>query len=83
MVSSVNESPPYCAPDSASVALAQQAGATNITSVETTHGVIRSVWPDKPFIYVTPSQTDCAIFRMKPPEFTRRSFPHRTTPASR
>jgi hypothetical protein len=51
-ISSVNESPPYCAPDSASVALAQQKGATNITSVETTHGVIRSVW-DKPFIYVT------------------------------
>jgi hypothetical protein len=31
---------------------AKQAGATNITSVETTHGVIRSMW-DKPFIYVT------------------------------
>jgi hypothetical protein len=32
---------------------AQAAGATNITSVETTHGVIRSKWPDAAFIYVT------------------------------
>lgn len=52
-VSSVNEAPPYCAPDTNSVTLAQAKGATNITSVETTHGVIRSVWPDKPFIFVT------------------------------
>jgi hypothetical protein len=52
-ISSVNETPPYCAPDTNAVAQAQAKGATNITSVETTHGVIRSVWPDKPFIYVT------------------------------
>jgi hypothetical protein len=52
-ISSVNEPPPYCEADSNSMAKAQQAGATNITSVETTHGVIRSVWSDKPFIYVT------------------------------
>jgi hypothetical protein len=52
-VTSVNEAPPYCAPDTNSVTVAQGKGATNITSVETTHGVIRSVWPEKPFIYVT------------------------------
>jgi len=51
-VSSVNEPPPYCDADTNSIVLAQQAGATNITSVETTHGVIRSMW-DKPFIFVT------------------------------
>jgi hypothetical protein len=51
-ISSVNEPPPYCEADSNSIAKAQQHGATNITSVETTHGVIRSMW-DKPFIYVT------------------------------
>ncbi len=44
---------PYCDIDSKAIALAQQAGATNITSVETTHGVIRSVWDKAPFIYVT------------------------------
>jgi hypothetical protein len=51
-ISSVNEPPPYCEADSNSIAKAQQAGAKNITSVETTHGVIRSMW-EKPFIYVT------------------------------
>ena len=51
-VSSVNEPPPYCEADSNSIVQAQQHGATNITSVETTHGVIRSMW-DRPFIYVT------------------------------
>jgi hypothetical protein len=48
-----NTSPPYCDIDSKAIALAQQAGATNITSVETTHGVIRSKWDKAPFIYVT------------------------------
>jgi hypothetical protein len=48
-----NTPPPYCDIDSKAIALAQQAGATNITSVETTHGVIRSKWPDAAFIYVT------------------------------
>jgi hypothetical protein len=43
----------YCGIDSGAINLAQQAGATNITSVETTHGVIRSMWEDAPFIYVT------------------------------
>jgi hypothetical protein len=54
-VSSVNEPPPYCAADTNSILLARAKGATNITSVETTHGVIRSMWPDNnpPFIYVT------------------------------
>jgi hypothetical protein len=51
-ISSVNEAPPYCGADIKSIVRAQQAGATNITSVETTHGVIRSMW-DKPFLYVT------------------------------
>jgi hypothetical protein len=51
-ISSVNEPPPYCDADINSIMKAQQAGATKITSVETTHGVIRSMW-DKPFIYVT------------------------------
>lgn len=52
-VSSVNEAPPYCDADTNSIMQAQAKGATNITSVETTHGVIRSTWPDAPFIYVT------------------------------
>jgi hypothetical protein len=56
-ISSVNipggPSPPYCDVDTKAIAEAQAAGATNITSVETTHGVIRSKWPDAPFIYVT------------------------------
>jgi hypothetical protein len=42
----------YCGIDSTAVKQAQAKGATNITSVETTHGVIRSMW-DAPFIYVT------------------------------
>jgi hypothetical protein len=50
---SPNTPPPYCDIDTKAVALARQAGANNITSVETTHGVIRSKWPDAPFIYVT------------------------------
>jgi len=48
-----NTPPPYCDIDSKAIARAQQAGAANITSVETTHGVIRSKWPNAPFIYVT------------------------------
>jgi hypothetical protein len=52
-ISSVNEAPPYCDADTNSITKAQQAGATNITSVETTHGVIRSMWDSAPFIYVT------------------------------
>jgi hypothetical protein len=51
-ISSINEAPPYCTDDTNAIQLAQSKGATNITSVETTHGVIRSMW-DKPFIYVT------------------------------
>lgn len=45
--------PPYCDIDSKAIALAQQAGATNITSVETTHGVICAMWDKAPFTYVT------------------------------
>lgn len=54
-VSSVNEPPPYCTADTNSITEAQAHGATNITSVETTHGVIRSMWQKQnpPFIYVT------------------------------
>jgi hypothetical protein len=54
-ISSVNipTGAPYCDIDTKAIGLAQAKGATNITSVETTHGVIRSKWPDAPFIYVT------------------------------
>jgi hypothetical protein len=54
-ISSVNEPPPYCDADTNSIVQAQAHGAANITSVETTHGVIRSMWQDQnpPFIYVT------------------------------
>jgi hypothetical protein len=43
----------YCTIDTKAVAKARENGATNITSVETTHGVIRCMWEDAPFIYVT------------------------------
>nr|WP_176422080.1 hypothetical protein [Bradyrhizobium sp. 2S1]MCK7664918.1 hypothetical protein [Bradyrhizobium sp. 2S1] len=55
-VSSVNipRDTPYSLVDQKTVIAAQQAGATNVTSVETTHGVIRAQWPlETPFIYVT------------------------------
>jgi hypothetical protein len=55
-VSSVNipSGTPYALVDQKTVAAAQQAGATNVTSVETTHGVIRAQWSiDTPFLYVT------------------------------
>lgn len=54
-ISSVNipAGAPYCGVDTTAILQAQAAGATNITSVETTHGVIRSKWPDAPFIYIT------------------------------
>ena len=43
----------YCKIDTGAIDLARQAGATTITSVETTHGIIRAMWEDAPFIYVT------------------------------
>jgi hypothetical protein len=43
----------YCGIDTGAIKLAQQAGALNITSVETMHGVIRSMWDSARFIYVT------------------------------
>jgi hypothetical protein len=45
----------YCGIDTKAIGLAKAAGATNISSVETTHGVIRSMWEkdDPSFIYVT------------------------------
>jgi hypothetical protein len=54
-ISSVNipDKAPYCDVDSKAIVQAKAAGATNITSVETTHGVIRSKWPGAPFIYAT------------------------------
>jgi hypothetical protein len=54
-ISSVNipANAEYCDVDSKAIRLALGAGATNVSSVETTHGVIRSKWPDAPFIYVT------------------------------
>lgn len=38
---SIPRGAPYCNVDSTAIAQAQAAGATNITPVETTHGVIR------------------------------------------
>ncbi|TGP89075.1 MULTISPECIES: hypothetical protein [unclassified Mesorhizobium] len=54
-ISSVNipKNAPYCDIDTGAIVRARAAGATNITSVETTHGVIRSIWQETPFIYVT------------------------------
>jgi|GEM_PF-2961152 len=52
-ISSLNESPPYCNADTDAISKAQGAGATNIASVETTHGVIRSMWESSPFIFVS------------------------------
>jgi hypothetical protein len=43
----------YCGIDTTAINKAREKGATNITSVETTHGVIRSMWDNAPFIYVT------------------------------
>lgn len=52
-ITSTGSGTAYCGIDTGAIKLAQQAGATNITSVETTHGVIRSMWDEAPFIYVT------------------------------
>ncbi|MDB5620400.1 MAG: hypothetical protein JWQ24_4638 [Tardiphaga sp.] len=54
-ISSVNipKDTEFAPVDLKAIAAAQAAGATNIASVETTHGVIRAQWPDAPFIYVT------------------------------
>ncbi|SDT08262.1 hypothetical protein [Bradyrhizobium canariense] len=43
----------YCDVDTNSIGQALSHGAKNIASVETTHGVIRSKWPDAPFVFVT------------------------------
>lgn len=54
-ISSVNipKDTEFAPVDLKAIAAAKAAGAINITSVETTHGVIRAQWPDVPFIYVT------------------------------
>lgn len=54
-ISSVNipKDTEFAPVDLKAIAAAQAAGATNISSVETTHGVIRAQWPDASFIYVT------------------------------
>jgi hypothetical protein len=54
-ISSVNipKDTEFASVDLRAIAAARAAGAVNITSVETTHGVIRAHWPDSPFIYVT------------------------------
>jgi hypothetical protein len=52
-VPATNPPIPYCDTDTKAIADARAAGASNIASVETTHGVIRSKWPDAPFIFVT------------------------------
>lgn len=73
-VSSVNEPPPYCDADKNSIAKAQQAGATNVTSVETTHGVIRSMW-DAPFIYVTAIPNRVCYFDQEARNVYAQEFP--------
>jgi hypothetical protein len=73
-VSSVNEPPPYCDADKNSIAKAQQAGATNVTSVETTHGVIRSMW-DAPFMYVTAVPNRVCYFDQEARNVYAQEFP--------
>jgi hypothetical protein len=54
-ISSVNIASPadYARVDREAVDGAKKARATRITSVETTHGVIRAQWPEASFIYIT------------------------------
>ena len=73
-VSSVNEPPPYCDADNNSITKAKQAGATNVTSVETTHGVIRSMW-DAPFIYVTAIPNRVCYFDQEARNVYAQEFP--------
>jgi len=73
-VSSVNAPPPYCDADKNSIAKAQQAGATNVTSVETTHGVIRSMW-DAPFMYVTAIPNRVCFFDQEARNVYAQEFP--------
>ena len=73
-VSSVNEPPPYCEADKNSIAIAQQKGAANVTSVETTHGVIRSMW-DKPFMYVTAIPNRVCYFDQEARSIYAQEFP--------
>jgi hypothetical protein len=73
-VSSVNEPPPYCDADNNSIAKAKQAGGTNVTSVETTHGVIRSMW-DAPFIYVTAIPNRVCYFDQEARNVYAQEFP--------
>jgi hypothetical protein len=76
-VSSVNEPPPYCAADTNSILLARAKGAANITSVETTHGVIRSMWSDQnpPFIYVTAIPNRVCHFADEAKDIYAQEFP--------
>ena len=74
-ISSVNEPPPYCDADNNSIAIARTKGATNITSVETTHGVIRSVWKDQPFIYVTATPNRVCHFTEEASGIYAQEFP--------
>jgi hypothetical protein len=82
-ISSVNIPPvpydptkdPYCDIDSTAIKQAQAQGATNITSVETTHGVIRSVWPDAPFIYVTAIPNRVCSFKQEASGIYAQEFP--------
>lgn len=54
-ISSVNipKDTPFGPVDLKAIEAARTAGAVNISSVETTHGVIRSMWPEAHFIFVT------------------------------
>jgi hypothetical protein len=56
----------YCDIDTGAIAKAQAAGAKNVTSVETTHGVIRSKWPERHSSTLRPYPIGCVISRTKP-----------------
>jgi hypothetical protein len=67
----------YCGIDTKAIGLAKAAGATNITSVETTHGVIRSMWEkdDPAFIYVTAIPNRVCHFPDEASSIYRQEFP--------
>ena len=76
-ISSVNipSGSPYCDVDTNAIVQAQGKGAANIISVETTHGVIRSKWPDAPFIYVTAMPNRVCHFPDKASGIYAQEFP--------
>jgi hypothetical protein len=67
----------YCGIDTKAIGLAKAAGATNISSVETTHGVIRSMWEkdDPAFMYVTAIPNRVCHFPEEASSIYRQEFP--------